>query len=312
MESKPANWTYVNGTMVPSDEAAISLFDHGLLYGDGVFDTLFAKYGSIFKLSEHVRRFRRSMRAIALDIGLDDEAVSEVVVETVRGNGLSDAYIKVVATRGTSGEPLLDPRGCIPTFIVFARPYLALSSREQQRSGLRAKIVTIRRVGIQALDPRIKSLNYLNLILGKIEALNAGCDEALLLDEDGMVCEAPGYNVFVVSDDGRVMTPAASILEGITRETVLELCDELEIPREIRGTAPYDLYTASEVFLTSTAGGLVPVVAVDGRTIGTGEPGPVFERLSLAYDELLRSGRHGTPIAIDDVAPLVRRGPGAG
>jgi branched-chain amino acid aminotransferase len=290
------NWVHVNGSLVPSDEASVSVFDHGLLYGDGVYDTLFAKYGFIFKLQQHVERLRRSMRAIALDVGLDDAAISDAIVQTVRHNGLDDAYIKVVATRGTSAEPLLDPRGCVPTFIVFARPYLSLSSSDQQEKGLRAKIVSIRRIGMEALDPRIKSLNYLNLILGKIEALNAGCDEALFLDEAGLVCEAPGYNVFVVTR-GSVATPDASILEGITRETVLELCAELDIPTEVRGAAPYHLYTADEVFLTSTAGGLVPVAMVDGRTVGDGSPGPVFRRLFAAYDELLRSGRQGTPLA---------------
>jgi branched-chain amino acid aminotransferase len=297
MDAQPTNWTYVNGEMVPSDQASISVFDHGLLYGDGVYDTLFAKYGWIFKLGPHIRRLRRSMKAIALDVGLDDAAISNVVVDTVRRNALTDAYVKVVATRGVSPEPLLDPRGCTPSLIVFARPYLALSSPDQQRQGLKAKIVSNRRVGMPAVDPRIKNLNYLNLILGKIEAQNAGCDEALFLDDDGYVCEAPGYNVFAVRD-GEVATPAASILEGITRETVLELCEEQSVPSAIRGTAPYDLYTADEVFLTSTAGGLVPVTEVDGRQIGSGEPGPMFRRLESAYDALLRSGRHGTPVDV--------------
>ena len=286
---------YVNGEYLPAGEAAVSVFDHGLLYGDGVFDTMFATYGYIFKLREHVERFRRSLRAVRLEppIPLDD--LEGVIVETVARNGLRDAYIKVVATRGVSAEPLLDPRNCTPTLIVFARPYLSLAGAGKKETGLSTKLTTTQRIGHLALDARIKSLDYLNLVLAKLEAVNAGADEALLLDDQGLVCEAPGYNLFMVRE-GRVVTPSHAILEGVTRATVLELADELGIPHGEGPIAPYDLFTAEEAFLTSTAAGLIPVTKVDGALIGDGRPGPVFRRLDAAYEDLQRSGRYGTPI----------------
>ena len=286
---------YVNGEYLPAGEAAVSVFDHGLLYGDGVFDTMFATYGYIFKLPEHVERFRRSLRAVRLEppIPLDD--LEGVIVETVARNGLRDAYIKVVATRGVSAEPLLDPRNCTPTLIVFARPYLSLAGAGKKETGLSTKLTTTQRIGHLALDARIKSLDYLNLVLAKLEAVNAGADEALLLDDQGLVCEAPGYNLFMVRE-GRVVTPSHAILEGVTRATVLELTDELGIPHGEGPIAPYDLFTAEEAFLTSTAAGLIPVTKVDGALIGDGRPGPVFRRLDAAYEDLQRSGRYGTPI----------------
>ena len=295
--TSPGDVVYLNGRLVPSAEASVSVFDHGLLYGDGVFDTMFATYGYVFRLRDHLARFRRSLRAARLEIGLDQEALEQAVLRTVAANRRSEAYIKVVATRGVSAEPLLDPRGCVPTLIIFARPYLSLAGAGRKASGLSAVLTSIRRIGLDALDPRIKSLNYLNLVMAKLEAIGAGADEALLLDADGLVCEAPGYNVFAVRD-GRVLTPARSILEGITRQTVLELCGELDIDSREQDLAPYDLLTADEVFLTSTAAGLVPVVRVDGAPIGDGHPGSVYARLDAAYDALQRSGRSGTPIPV--------------
>jgi branched-chain amino acid aminotransferase len=278
----------LNGTLVGSETAAVSVFDHGLLYGDGVFDTMFASHGMIFRLGDHLARFRRSLRAIRLTLPIPEQRLESEILRTVAANGLRDAYIKVVATRGVSLEPLLDPRDCSPTLIVFARPYLWLADPSKREQGISAKVTAIRRIGLPALDPRIKSLDYLNLVLAKLEAIAAGADEALLLDGEGLVCEAPGYNVFVVRA-GRVLTPDRSILEGVTRATVLELCQTLSIPA-------YDLLTADEVFLTSTAGGLVPVVRVDGAKIGDGKRGPVLRRIDAAYRDLQRSGRYGTPI----------------
>jgi len=286
---------WINGELKPTDEAMVSVFDHGLLYGDGVFDTMFATYGYIFKLREHIERFRRSLRATRMALPIPEEDLERVIRETVAANGLRDAYIKVVATRGVSPEPLLDPRNTKPTLIVFVRPYLSLAGAGKKETGLSTKLTSIQRVGHSALDPRVKNLNYLNLVLAKFEAINANADEALLLDEEGYVCEAPGYNMFVVRD-GVVMTPERGILEGITRETVMELCGELGLPIVIKSLAPFDLFVAEEIFLTSTAAGLVPVTRVDGALIADGRPGLVFKRLDAAYDELQQSGRHGTPV----------------
>ena len=286
---------WINGELKPTDQAMISVFDHGLLYGDGVFDTMFATYGYIFKLRQHLERFGRSLRATRMALPIPESDLESVVRATVAANGLQNAYIKVVATRGVSPEPLLDPRNCTPTLIVFVRPYLSLAGAGKRETGLSAKLTSIQRVGHSALDPRVKNLNYLNLVLAKFEAINANADEALLLDEDGFVCEAPGYNLFVARD-GVLLTPERGVLEGITRETVLEICGDLGVPTEIKSVAPFDLFVADEIFLTSTAAGLVPVTKVDGAPIADGRPGSLFRRIDAAYDAMQRSGKHGTPV----------------
>lgn len=288
---------YVNGRWCREADATVSILDHGLLYGDGVFDTLFAMHGYVFKLQEHLLRLEWSAKTIGIDIGLTREELTALVLEAASRNGLRDAYIRVVLTRGMTGEPLLDPRGAVRTLIILVRPYLYLSSPEKIEKGLSAKTVTIRRVGSQALDPRIKSNNYLNIILAKMDATAAGCDAGLILDDQGRVCEGPGYNVFLVRE-GTVVTPRESALAGITRATVFELCDELGIPWREDALWPYDCLVASEAFLTSTAGGIMPVTWVDGHPVGDGGLGPVVRRLRRAYDEMIRAGRHGTPIPL--------------
>ena len=294
-EGRVPGVVYVNGRFEPTETAAISVFDHGFLYGDGVFDTSFARHGWIFKLEEHMDRLERSLKAVALDLPMSMPELRAATIETAARNGHKDAYIKIVASRGVSAEPLMDPRNCTPTVVIFARPYLSLAGAGVKERGLVTKLTSLRRVSHTALDPRIKSLNYLNLVMARMEAFASGVDEALIVDEDGDVCEAPGYNVFAIID-GVVVTPDRAILEGITRATVLELCADLGIPARIGRLAPYDLFTAQEAFLTSTAGGLVPVVKVDGRPVGTGRPGPLLARLDARYEELLRAGWHGTTV----------------
>ena len=288
---------YVNGRWCAEADANISVLDHGFLYGDGVFDTLFALHGYVFKLDEHIRRFMLSAKAIDLQLGLGPDDLSKLVVEGAARNGLHDAYLRLIATRGTTGEPLLNPAGAIPTLILLVRPYLYLNAPEQIERGLSATIVTIRRVGTEALDSRIKSNNYLGIILAKMEASRAGCDAGLILDDQGRVCEGPGYNVFIVRD-GAVITPREAALEGITRATVLDLCAELGIPARVDSVWPYDCLVADEMFLTSTAGGIMPVTSIDGRAVGAGLPGPTARRLMAAYDDMVRSGRHGTAIPV--------------
>ena len=286
---------YVGGVFVPESEAKVSILDHGLLYGDGVFETAFAWNGKIFKLDAHIERGFRSMAAIALASPVDRDALKRIIIETVRRNALRDAYIKWIVTRGVNGKPLLDPAGCTPTLIVIARPYIHRVSEERARTGLRLKTVAVRRPSGDVLDPRIKSLNYLNLVLAKLEAKAAGADEALLLDTRGHICEATGCNVFVVSR-GNLHTPYRDILEGITRETVIELATQMRVHVELGELALYDAHTADELFICSTAGGILPVVDVDGRRIGTGKPGAMFARIRDAYQTLIESGKQSTPI----------------
>lgn len=282
---------YVGGEFVPEEQASISILDHAVLYGDGVFETVVAWQGRIFKLAAHVRRFLRSCAAVALDCPVTEEHLTDLVMTTVRRNDLENAYIKWILTRGSNGTPLMDPTGCVPNLIIMARPYIDRSSE----TGLRMKTVAVRRPPGQVLDARVKSLNYLNLVMAKIEARAAAVDQALMLDVHGRVCEAPGFNIFIVKD-GTLRTPRHDVLLGITRETTMELAADLGFPAHETDLELYDAYTADEIFLTSTAGGLVPVVEVDGRPIGNGKPGPVLSVLQNAYREALSSTHWSTPV----------------
>jgi branched-chain amino acid aminotransferase len=283
---------YVNGEFVPESQARISVMDHAVLYGDGVFDTVAAWNGRIFKLDAHIDRFFRSCRAIAITPPFDKTELARLVREAVRRNGLDNAYIKWILTRGSNGAPLMDPEGCVPNLIIITRPYI---QRTGAATGLRMKTAAIRRPSGQVLDAHVKSLNYLNLVMAKLEAKAAKVDHALLLDMAGRICEAPGFNVFLV-EGGRLRTPIHDILEGITRATVMELATAAGLEVREESLELYDAYTADEMFLTSTAGGLVPVSELDGRSIGEGRPGPVFQSLSEAYRQALQSGERGTAV----------------
>lgn len=286
---------YVNGEFVPESEARISVLDHAVLYGDGIFETAFAWNGRVFKLDAHIDRGFRSMAAIALQPPVEREEMKRLILEAIRRNKLQDAYLKWIVTRGSNGAPLMDPTGCVPNLIILARPYINRASEERIKKGLRLKTVAVRRPSGQILDPHIKSLNYLNLVMAKLEAKAAGADEALLLDIHGRICEATGCNFFTVH--GRTLrTPLHDILAGVTRESAMELASEAGFKVEEADLELYDAYTADEIFICSTAGGLLPVVELDGRIIGGGKPGHVFQELRSAYQELISSDRHGTDI----------------
>jgi branched-chain amino acid aminotransferase len=286
---------YVNGQFVPESQARISVLDHALLYGDGIFDTALAWNGRVFKLDAHIERSFRSMAAVALPPPVDRARLHGLVLEAVRRNQLREAYIKWIVTRGANGKPLLDPAGCVANLIIIVRPYINRASEDAIARGLKLKTVAVRRPPGQVLDPQIKSLNYLNLVMAKLEAKAAGADEGLLLDMSGRLCEATGNNVFVVHG-ARLRTPRHDILLGITRETVFELAAATERRAEEADLELYDAYTADEVFLCGTAGGLLPVGEIDGRRIGAGCPGPVWQSLSAAYHALIASERHGTEV----------------
>lgn len=287
---------YAGGRMVPESAARLSILDHGLLYGDGVFDTVIAWNGRLFRLDDHIDRLFRSMAAVALEPPFGRDELRALTAAAIRANGFDDAYVKWIVTRGSNGTPLMDPTRCAAQLMIIVRPYIQRYSPDSS-GGLRLKTTAIRRPSGQILAPQIKSLNYLNLVLAKIEAKAAGADEALMLDLHGRVCEAPGYNVFIASG-GRLLTPQHDILEGITRATVMEIAAQRNVPLRVCDIELYHAYTAEEIFLTSTAGGLVPVVEVDGRAIGDGIPGPLFAQFSAAYLEMLASPQWG--VTIDD------------
>ena len=271
---------YVNGEFVPQSQARISVLDHAVLYGDGVFETVCAWNGRIFRLDAHLDRCFRSMAAIALEPPVSRGEMRDLIIEAVRRNAFPNAYIKWLVTRGVNGRPLMDPAGCVAGFVILVQPYIDRASGERAAAGLRLKTVAIRRPSGDVLDPSIKSLNYLNLVMAKIEAKAAGADEALLLDRDGRVCEVSGCNIFVLHGT-RLRTPRHNILHGITRESVFEFAPSVGLSAEEADLELYDVYTADEVIICSTAGGLLAVAHVDGRTIGGGKPGPALSLIHL-------------------------------
>ena len=290
---------FVNGGFRPAAEASVSVFDHGLLYGDGVFEGIRAYNGRVFKLERHVERLFDSAKAIRLEVPASRDEVAELVLETCRRNGIVDGYVRLVVTRG-AGDLGIDPRSCPrPDIIVIAKRVGALYG-SAHRNGVSLVTSSFRRHAPDVLSPSIKSLNYLNNIMARIEANDRGADEALLLDQQGHVSEATVDNIFIVVDRTLMTPPTATNLKGITRETVLELAAELNIRTEERHFTLFDVWTAREAFMCGTMAEIVPIAVVDGRLIGTSNgPGPMTSRIATAYHRAVRSS--GTPIAAKSV-----------
>jgi branched-chain amino acid aminotransferase len=286
---------YANGTFRPAAEAAVSVFDHGLLYGDGVFEGLRAYNGRVFKLERHIDRLFESAHAIRLPIPDGRDAVAAIVLETCRRNAIGDGYIRLVVTRGP-GELGIDPASCRrAALIAIAKPVGPLYRRVGD-AGVTLVTSPFRRVAADALSPSIKSLNYLNNVLARIDATDRGADEALFLDRDGYVAEATADNIFVVANGVLRTPPATQTLRGITRETILELAALRRIPVSECPLTLFDVWSAAEVFMCGTMAEVVPVGRVDGRVIGDGTAGPITRAMLLAYHELVRST--GTVIGV--------------
>ena len=276
---------YLNGDYVEKEDAKVSVFDHGLLYGDGVFEGIRLYDGCVFKLDEHLERLEHSAKAILLDLPLSREELSEAVCETCRRNELQNGYVRLVVTRGP-GHLGLTPDGCGPPNVIIIADEIQLYPEEFYENGLKIISVPTRRINASALPPAVKSLNYLNNILAKIEAKRVGFQEALMLNDKGEVAECTGDNVFILSK-GVLFTPPldAGSLRGITRATVLDLADELEVPYREQALTRYDLWTADECFLTGTAAEVIPCVEVDHRPIGNGQPGEMTRRFITSFRE---------------------------
>ncbi|MBI3087871.1 MAG: branched-chain-amino-acid transaminase [Candidatus Omnitrophica bacterium] len=280
---------YLNGKFVDRQAATVSVFDHGLLYGDGVFEGIRSYNGLIFKLHEHLDRLFESAHTIMLKIPLSKPELADAVRQSLRVNKLSNAYIRLVVTRG-EGDLGLDPRKCTrPTVFVIA-DRIELYPKKLYEQGLELITVATQRNVPEALNPQIKSLNYLNNILAKIEAITAGYEEAIMLSPSGYVTECTGENIFVVSGK-RLLTPPPyiGVLRGITRRSVMELGrkQKLDVAEEL--LTRYDLFNAEECFLTGTAAEIVPVVKIDGRVIGAGKPGPATRQLQAAFRRLTKT-----------------------
>lgn len=286
---------WLDGKLVDEAEAKLSVFDHGILYGDGVFEGIRFYKGRIFRLEEHIRRLFDSAKAIILEMPWSTEEICKFTCETVAANGLTDGYIRLVVTRGAGGlglNPYLCPK---PSMFIIAST-IQLYPEEHYLNGLSIVTCATRRPAPAALMPQVKSLNYLNNVMAKIEAIRADALEALMLNEQGNVAECTGDNVFIVKN-GEVHTPKISdgALDGITRDVIIELCETLGIPVVERTMTRYDIFIADECFLTGTAAEVIPVVELDRRKIGSGKPGPITKQLLDAFHELANST--GTPIS---------------
>jgi len=277
---------YINGKLYPKDEAKISVFDHGLLYGDGVFEGIRCYNGNIFKLSEHIDRLYDSAKAISMEIQLTRDELKDAVINTLKANNLKDSYIRLIVTRGV-GKLGLNPFLCAESQVIIITDFIQLYSKELYEKGLDAIIVPTIRNHSDALNPNVKSLNYLNNILAKIECINAGATEGIMLNKDGYVAEGTGDNIFIVKDNEIVTPPTtAGILIGITRNVVIELANEAGMTVKEEQLTRDDLYNADECFLTGTAAEIIPVVNLDGRKIASGKPGKVTLSLLKKYQEL--------------------------
>jgi len=286
---------WLDGNLVDESEAKISVFDHGLLYGDGVFEGIRFYNGRVFRLEEHIRRLFDSARAIILNMPWTVEEVMKFTCDTVAANGLTDGYIRLVVTRG-AGELGLNPYLCPKPSMFIIAATIKLYPEEHYTNGLSVITCATRRPAPAALMPQVKSLNYLNNIMAKVEAIQANALEAVMLNEQGNVAECTGDNIFIIKD-GTLYSPLISdgALDGITRAVIIELADKLGVPFVAKTLTRYDLYIADEFFLTGTAAEVIPVVTYDRRAIGDGKPGPFTKRFLAAFHELAMST--GTPVA---------------
>jgi len=281
---------HINGELVDKQDAKISVFDHGLLYGDGVFEGMRSYAGNVFRLEEHLERLWQSAAAIQLEIPVSKQEMAAAVMETLLANDVQDGYIRLLVTRGV-GTLGLDPNRCEKPQIIIITDLITLYPDEFYRDGMEIVTAKTIRNHPQALDPSIKSLNYLNNILAKIEGLEAGCVEALMLNHLGEVAECTGDNVFIVRDQDLITPPfEAGILHGITRATVMQLASDDGIPVVESTITLDDLYGADECFLTGSAAEVVPVIKVDGNLIGNGKPGPVTGRVTDLFRQAVQQG----------------------
>jgi branched-chain amino acid aminotransferase len=285
---------YIDGSFYPEGEAKVSVFDHGLLYGDGIFEGIRIYNGRVFRLQEHLERLWDSAKAICLTIPMTLPEMEAALLETIRRNGLHDGYIRLVVTRGV-GNLGLSPDRCPKASVIIIAATIQLYPKEKYEVGMEMVTCSTRRCSPAALSPAVKSLNYLNNSMAKIEANHAGADEGVMLNEEGYVAECTGDNLFILRG-GEVLTPPISsgALRGITRRVVFEICAELGIPIREANLTRYDIYTADECFLTGTAAEVIAAIRLDTRPIGDGKPGKMTNKIIARFREV--AGSTGTPI----------------
>ena len=289
---------FVEGRFVPVAEARVPILDWGFLRSDATYDVAHVWRGSFFRLEDHLDRFERGMARLHMSLPYGRAEIREILMECVRLGGLREAYAEIICTRGVPPPGSRDPRDCENSFFAFAVPFVWIADPEKQERGLRAVIGGVQRIQPGSVDPTVKNYHWLDLEVGLYEAYDRGGETVILVDREDNVVEGPGFNVFAVKE-GRVATPSRGVLEGITRRTVIELASEHGIPLEVREVPAEEVRRADEVFVTSTAGGIMPVTEVDGERVGDGEPGPLTLRLREAYWDLHEDPRFATPVEYD-------------
>jgi branched-chain amino acid aminotransferase len=292
---------FIEGRFVPMSEAKISVLDWGFLRSDATYDVVHVWRGRFFRLDNHLERFHRSMRQLRLSARYDSDTIGQILAECVRRSGLSDAYVEMIATRGLSPTFSRDPREAINTFIAFAIPFSWILRPEDRDRGLDLAISPIARIGAQSVDPTVKNYHWLDLVMGLYGAYEQGATNVVLTDGAGHIVEGPGFNVFVVRE-GRVATPELGMLQGVTRETAMQLLAELQIPVESRSVTIEEMTAAEEIFITSTAGGVMPVTRLAGQAVGSGRRGALTGRLIEAYWQAHERPDWNRPVA--DFAPF--------
>ena len=289
---------FVEGRFVPVAEARVPILDWGFLRSDATYDVAHVWRGSFFRLEDHLDRYERGMERLHMSLPYGRAEIREILIECVRLGGLREAYAEIICTRGVPPPGSRDPRDCENSFFAFSVPFVWIADPEKQERGLRAVIGGVQRIQPGSVDPTVKNYHWLDLEVGLYEAYDRGGETVILVDREDNVVEGPGFNVFAVKD-GEVSTPSRGVLEGITRRTVIELASEHGIPLEVREVPAEEVRRADEVFVTSTAGGIMPVTEVDGERVGDGEPGPLTLRLRDAYWDLHEDPRFATPVEYD-------------
>jgi branched-chain amino acid aminotransferase len=287
---------YIDGLYYPKSQAKISVYDHGLLYGDGVFEGIRAYNGVVFKLKEHIERLYRSAHALMLEIPMNKDKMMKAVLDTLRKNSLRDAYIRLVVTRGV-GDLGLDPRKCPNSSVIIITDTISIMSNEAKEKGISTMISWVKRNPVDSTTHEIKSLNYLNSVLAKMEATANGVDEAICLEKSGCIAEGVGENLFIVRD-GKIFTPPSSTgaLAGITAKFAVRLAKQKGIEVTETSITPFQLFTAEEAFFTGTAAEIIPIREVNKRKIGSETPGPITKKLMVAFQKAATDGTEGTPI----------------
>jgi branched-chain amino acid aminotransferase len=273
---------FVEGVYMPLAQASVPLTDRGFVRSDATYDVVHVWNGRFFRLEDHIERFQASMRGLRMSLPYSSKEMADILIECVRRSGLRDAYVQMTCTRGIPPRGTRDPRLCQNRFYAFAQPFVWIANEEQRRDGLSMVVSSVQRIPPEALDPRIKNFHWLDLTMGILEAYDRDAVVAVLVDRDGNVTEGAGFNVFAVSN-GVLATPESGMFEGMTRRTVIELAQELGIGCEVRPVRADELRAADEIFITSTAGGIMPVTVLDGRIYGNGKPGALTSRLNEIY-----------------------------